>query len=218
MRLLPPRGGDKRLISVAKFRPKVTREGRDHPILQFGATREQTAALMAKLPALDGVNLVAGAAPGATVLLAHPSLRARGGAPMPVLATAEAGKGRTMALTTDTSWHWAFLSAGKGDTRQAYDRFWRNAIRWLIRDPELKYLRVIAQQDRVRLGTPIRAVVRAYNPDYSPAAVHEVSYEIIPLGDGAKGEAGKGTAGKGKTDARGELTLEHTPGRSARAR
>jgi len=206
VRLLRPRADPRRLISVERFKPRVTRQGRDHPILQLAPSREESATLLAGLPPLEGVNLVAGAAPGATVLLTHPSLRARGGKPMPVLATTEAGKGRTLALTTDTSWHWAFLSAGRGGTRQAYDRFWRNAIRWLIRDPELKYLRVIAQTDRVPVGATIKAVVRAYKPDYSPAVGVEVDHEVINLGGGAGG-----SAGRGKTDDRGELTLEFMP-------
>ena len=211
VRLLPERGGPGRLTSESRFKPWVTREGRDHPILQLGASREETARIIAGLPSLEGVNLVARLSPGATALMTHPSLRLRGGGPMPVLATTESGKGRTLALTTDTSWHWAFLSAAAGSGRQAYDRFWRNAIRWLIRDPELKYLRVIAQQDRVNLGATVKAVVRAYNPDYSLATGLEVQYEILPPAPAKGGVAPRGTAAKGKTDSKGELELKFKP-------
>ncbi len=211
VRLLPERANPGRLTSVERFKPRVTRQGRDHPILQLGNSSEHTARIIAGLPALEGVNLVASLSPGATSLMTHPKLRLRGGGAMPVLAAAEAGKGRTLALTTDTSWHWAFLSAGQGSGRQAYDRFWRNAIRWLIRDPELKYLRIIAQQDRVRLGSQVRAVVRAHNPDYSAAAGLEVSHEIIPPALAMGKPAPKGKAGKGKTDRKGELALSFTP-------
>ena len=113
---------------------------------------------------------------------------------------------RALALTTDTSWHWAFRAVGQGSTRQAYDRFWRNAIRWLIRDPELKYLRVIAQKDRVRLRSPLKIVIRAFNPDYSAAAGVPVTYEIRRLAGGKTRQA------SAVTDARGELRLELSPG------
>ena len=206
VRLLPAARDSSRLVSVEDFRPRVTRKGRDHPILQVARDRRRSLQVLAALPSLSGVNLVAGAAPGATVLLSHPLLRARGAAPMPVLATMEAGRGRTLALTTDTSWHWAFLAAGAGGNRQAYDRLWRNAIRWLIRDPELKYLRVIANQDRVRLGAPIKVVVRAFTPDYSPAAGVEVSYDVSLVSSPG------GTVSRATTDAEGELRLELTPG------
>jgi uncharacterized membrane protein len=206
VKLPPPDPDPARLLSEESFRPRVTPRGRDHPILQLGRDHAETRQVLAELPPLAGANLVLGAAPGATVLLSHPLLRDASGQPMPVLATTEVGKGRTLALTSDSSWHWAFLSVEAGGTRQAYDRFWRNAIRWLIRDPELKYLRVIAQQDQVRLGTPLRAIIRAYAPDYSPAAGVQIRHSITPLSGG-----GKGLEGSARSDAQGEVQLEYTP-------
>ncbi len=205
VRLLPSATDSARLVSVEDFKPKVTTTGRDHPILQVGRDRARSLQALAKVPALTGVNLVAGPASGATVLLTHPLLKDDRGKPMPVLAAGEAGKGRTMALTTDTSWHWAFRAVGQGGTRQVYDHFWRNAIRWLIRDPELKYLRVIAQKDRVRQGAPVKVVIRAYNPDYSAAAGIPVTYEI------RRHPGGKGRQAAAATDSRGELRLELSP-------
>ena len=205
VRLLPAGDDASRLVSVEDFRPRVTSRGRDHPILQVGRDRARSLQVLANLPALSGVNLVAGPAAGATVLLAHPLLRDDRGKPMPVLAASEAGRGRTLALTSDTSWHWAFRAVGQGGTRQAYDRFWRNAIRWLIRDPELKYLRVIAQKDRVRQGAPVKIVVRAFNPDYSAAEGIPVTHEISRL------PGGKGRQTVGATDSRGELRLQLSP-------
>ena len=205
VRLLPASDNLARLVSVEEFRPRVTARGRDHPILQVGHDRAGSLRVLGSLPAFTGVNLVAGPAAGATVLLGHPFLKDASGRPMPVLAAGEAGKGRTLALTTDTSWHWAFRAVGQGGTRQAYDRFWRNAIRWLIRDPELKYLRVIAQKDRVRQGAPVKIVVRAFNPDYSAAEGVQVTYEIRRL------PKGKGRQSVAATDSRGEVRLELSP-------
>ncbi len=208
VRLLGDAPDSARLISEEELRPRLTAEGTDHPILQVGHSRAETQQILAGLPALIGVNLVAGAMPGATVLATHPSLKDSEGKPMPVLATGEAGKGRSLALTTDTSWHWAFLSVGAGGTRQAYDRFWRNAIRWLIQDPELRYLRIIPGQDSVRLGGSLRAVIRAYHPDYSPAKGLKVRWELTPLAGGAGAAS---LVREGLTGAEGELPLELKP-------
>ncbi|MCC6750862.1 MAG: hypothetical protein IT371_24605 [Deltaproteobacteria bacterium] len=205
VRLLPPELAADRLVSTEDFRMRLTAEGKDHPILQLARSREETEQLLAVSPALAGVNKVAGLASGATALATHPALKATDGQPMPVLATREVGQGRTLALTTDSLWHWAFLSVGQGGTRQAYDRFWRNAIRWLMQDPELKYLRVIFQRDTIALGQTLKATVRAYQPDYRPAKGLKVRYELGPV------SSGKTTAKEAVTDAEGEVRLEYRP-------
>jgi uncharacterized membrane protein len=205
VRLLPETEDPSRLLSTAEFRPRVTAEGIDHPILQLDPSWPRTPQALASLPPLEGANLVAGAASGATVLAVHPTLRDPTGSPMPVLAVGEAGKGLALALTTDSIWHWAFHTVGAGGTRQAYDRFWRNAIRWLIRDPELKYLRVLPQQNAFRLGAPLKIAFRAYSPDYRPAREVRVAWEIGRYDPAARG---KGPSGVVVTDADGEAKIE----------
>ena len=39
-----------------------------------------------------------------------------------------------MALTVDTSWRWSLSEAAEGRGNQAYLRFWKNALRWLMKD------------------------------------------------------------------------------------
>jgi hypothetical protein len=161
--------------------------------------------LLEKMPPLAGANRLAGAVAGTTVLAVHPTLKGHDGQPMPVLATREVGRGRTLAFAVDSSWHWAFQAVGAGGTREGYDRFWRNAIRWLIKDPELQYLRIILQGDAIRLGTNLRAIVRAYNPDYSPAAALNVEYQI------GRPEGGASVSRKGTTNQHGELRIDFEP-------
>ncbi len=204
VKLLPSTNAPSRLVSLEDFRPRLTPEGKTHPILQLGGSPRETRKMLASLPPLSGINLVAGAHPKATVLLVHPALKGTDGRLQPVLAAREVGQGRTLSLTTDSSWSWAFKALGKGGSRQAYDRFWRGAIRWLIKDPELNYLRVILEDDNIPLGSPIRAVVRLYKPDYSPARQQKVSYEIIPIG-------GTGVAKTVRTQKMGEVKIEYLP-------
>ena len=44
-------------------------------------------------------------------LLAHPFLNAEGG-PQPVVAVREVGKGRSMAVLTDSTWAWSLPHVG----------------------------------------------------------------------------------------------------------
>jgi uncharacterized membrane protein len=207
--LLPSGLPPSQLIDEADFRPLVTAQGRRHPILQLGRDSGETLRLLGTLPAFAGVNRVRGLAAGATALLEHPTLTSEAGGRMPVLATREVGKGRTLALTSDSLWHWAFAGLGApGSSRRPYDRFWQATMRWLIRDPELKYLRVTPQRERLRLGQSAQITIRATKPDYSPAVGVLVQWEVAGLAGKAKG-----IARRGRTDARGELRVRYQPPR-----
>jgi hypothetical protein len=58
------------------------------------------------------INRVAGLRPSARALLVHPSQKSADGKPAPVLAVTEVGRGRTLALLTDSAWSWGFGAAG----------------------------------------------------------------------------------------------------------
>lgn len=150
------------------FRPALTEAGAAHPITRLLGEAAEDAALWASLPEMDGLNLTLGPAPGAAVLLEHPSLRTPGGEPEPVLAVREVGRGRTMALTVDASWRWSFSQAAVGKGNQAYLRFWKNAMRWLVADPEDRRVQVAPSRENVLLGDEVRLVVRVRDAGYQP--------------------------------------------------
>jgi uncharacterized membrane protein len=162
--------------SIAPYRVHLTAEGQRHPVTSVLPTAPASVAAWDELPAGSGVNLVR-AKPGATVLLDSPGLLLDG-KPVPVLALWEHGRGRAMALMTDDSWTWAFTVHRTGDPSRLYDRFWGNALRWLVRDPDLTTLQVSADPPSVEPGNPVGAVVTAREPDYQPAAGAEVAVEL----------------------------------------
>lgn len=166
VRLPPPSGN---LIDRDPFRPTLTDAGQRHPItrLEFEAARNLET--WAALPELSGTNIVRGPAPEAVVLAHHPQRRGEGG-PMPVITVGDVGDGRSMAVTADSTWRWSFQSIGAGGSARTYNGFWNNAIRWLIRDPELNLLQVHIQETVVRPGQEVHARVQVFNSDYSPAA------------------------------------------------
>jgi uncharacterized membrane protein len=226
--LLPDEGDPLRLISTDPFRPRLTGAGRGHPITAIRLDLGENEARLAALPPLEGVNRVGPARPGATALLTHPFLTTADGRPMPVLAVREVEKGRTLAVTTDTTWHWSFVAAGEvgaaraaGDDGRTYVRFWDNAIRWLIRDPALRYLRVETDRLHYERGQPVRLTARVWQQDYRPARDVSVSLEVYPVegrtGDGPARGARGGAPGApifssaARTDADGQVQVELSP-------
>ncbi len=161
-----------------RFKPRLTAEGAGHPATALTLDAKANEARWAALPALDGINHVAGLRAGASALLVHPSAKSADGKPAPVVAVAEAGKGRTLAVLTDTTWHWSLPAAGAGDDGRAFQRFWEGAINWLVHDPALSLLRLELDRVEYQRGQAVGARIRALHPDYTPAAGIEITLEL----------------------------------------
>jgi hypothetical protein len=167
---------------VAPFVAKLTGDGARHPITALGSGGLSADQVWSSLPAIPGMNLTRARA-GATVLLAHPTVEVDG-RPAPVLTISEVGRGRVMTLSTDGSWYWAFPSHARGAPTRTFERFWGNAIRWLVRDPDLTTLSVTADPSAVEPGKPVGVVVVARQPDYQPAPGASVTVELLRADDG----------------------------------
>jgi uncharacterized membrane protein len=184
-----PQTGE-RALSTDSFRPKLTAEGRGHPLTALSLDPRSNEARWAELPPLEGINRVARLRQGATALLVHPTHKSTDRKPAPVLAVSDVGKGRTLALLTDTAWHWGFLAAGAGDDGRAFQRFWDGAIRWLVRDPALTLLRIDLDRLEYRRGQTVIARARVRHPDYTPAAGIDIALELRPADAVAQSVAG----------------------------
>lgn len=164
---LPPRTSPN-LVDEALFRPQLTDAGQRHPITQLAFDPASNARIWASLPEQRGTNLVLAAKPDATVLATHPRIKV-GDAMMPVVTVSEVGEGRVMALTTDSTWRWGFEHLATGGTPREYQVFWNSAIRWLIKDPDLKLLKAEIPADEYTPGDTMTARVRIQQADYTPA-------------------------------------------------
>lgn len=167
---------------LTPFIAKLTEAGARHPITALAQGGTSSEAAWAALPPIPGLNLTR-ARPDATVLLAHPSLQIDG-KPAPLLTIAEQGRGRVLSISTDGSWYWAFASHATGAPTRSYERFWSNAVRWLVRDPELTTLSVTADPSSVEPGKPVGVVIVARLPDYQPAPGAKVVVELLDADDG----------------------------------
>jgi uncharacterized membrane protein len=168
-----------RSASVDIFKPRLTPEGLRHPVTAFSQGAANPEATWASLPGIPGANITR-VKPGATVLLDHP-FQSVEGRNAPVLALWEYGRGRSLALTLDSSWYWAFPAHAAGSPSRHYDRFWGNALRWLVRDPDLTTLTVTADPPSVEPGRPVGVIVAARTPDYQPAADAQVKVDLFSV-------------------------------------
>lgn len=175
------------LIDESEFTPVLTDLGARHPITALRLDAEDNRATWAALPPLEGANLVRDARPDAAVLLAHPRLRTRSGKPLPIMAAGEYRQGRTLAIMTDSLWYWGFRAAAReGDSGRHYARLWENAIRWLIRDPELRLLHLESDRVEYAAGTPVALRARLLDRDYAPRRDAAVEITVEPVQPAAR--------------------------------
>jgi len=177
------------ILDTQKFSPVLTEAGSLHPVTSLRYSADDNAAVWKALPQLEGVNLVSGPKPDATVLANHPKLKTKSGKPMPVIVAGEYGKGRSLAVTTDTVWRWGFVAAARpGDNGRQYTKFWENAMRWLIQDPDLRNLHVDSDATEYAPGAPVRVTVRLLGRDYQPLPHGAVSLVVRRGADPARAE------------------------------
>lgn len=164
------------------FKARLTADGARHPITAIGTGSQSTEAAWEALPPVPGMNTVR-ARSGATVLLDHPFAMVDG-KNAPVLSIWEYGRGRVMALTTDGSWAWSFTSHASGAPSRVYERLWSNAVRWLVRDPELTAMSVSADSPSVEPGKSVGVGVVARSSDFQPVPGAQVTVELVSADDG----------------------------------
>src|SRR5262245_2675137 len=80
------------------------------------------------LPPLNDYNKTVDAKVGG-IVLARGQSDQRGGTDPILLAYQRYGRGRTMALTTGTTWRWQMQMDAKDQT---YELFWKQILRWLV--------------------------------------------------------------------------------------
>ena len=93
--------------------------------------------------------------PNTNVIAVHPTLKLEQKNSV-VLACMEYGKGRTVALGTNTTWRWLLSSAYEGKSDLIYKNFWENIIYWLSSAERTKSLRISILQKTYTIGDEIK--------------------------------------------------------------
>lgn len=123
-------------FDLAEFVPSYTEAGRAAPVL--GPLR---ALVGEDLPAMVGSNTLGRPREGSIVLWEHPSRRAGEGG-MPVLSLADAGDGRSIALSIDGTHQLAFSEFAERTAGRAYGALWDGLLGWLMRDARYEAARI----------------------------------------------------------------------------
>jgi uncharacterized membrane protein len=180
--ILPVRLDDKPM-RFGTVTPKLTQAGLRHPIMDMGQGDMHRAELFAALPPWTSANSMSMLTPGATSL-AEDAAPEPGTAPTALIAAMDAGKGRTLSVATDALWRWQFAFGPNGAvSARAYQRFWSNALRWLVRDPEHAHIRIVPAKRRYEAGEPVQAAITVVDNDYQPVAKTTVSVDVETVGD-----------------------------------
>lgn len=207
-----PRGTpSSQAITTDRFRPSIAEDAARHPVLALLPDPRASAAAWAALAPLEGLNVTTDVRPGAQLLLSHPTRRDRSGGPLATLVAGTAGRGRVLALMTDTSWRWGMTTGGQQGDASAYERFWDRALRWLARDPTLDPARLETDRESYGPGARVRVEASLSDERYVPLASRDVRLAILGDADDARhGELVVRTDGEGRASA--ELDAPESPG------
>lgn len=114
----------------SEFKAELTKYGFQHPATRLAVNEQENKKRWDEAPALIGLNPVGGPKPGATVL-AQASTRDVSGQFPVLLAFQRFGRGKSMALTTDSTWRWRMQQEFKNNF---HDQFYRQLVRWLVNE------------------------------------------------------------------------------------
>jgi len=149
------------------FNLELTDEGANHPVFSIGRDPRTTRDLWRRIGVLDGLTIVGGPKPGAMVLAVDPLRKAAWGAFI-VVAAQPYGRGKTMVVTTDTTWRWAFgASAQSGEMHR---RFWGQTLRWLLPpqksdEDKSRRITVTCDRDKYDYGQPVHVLAICVDSD-----------------------------------------------------
>jgi hypothetical protein len=130
-------------------------------LLRLSADDSQNQALWRQMPQLQGTYVTGRIKPGAEVLIEHPLLQYQNQA-LPLLASQRYGSGRSMSLTTASTWRWQMMLPAADES---HETLWRQILRWLaVSAPE----RITIEFDRefYNVGDEVNVRAVVLNNEY----------------------------------------------------
>jgi uncharacterized membrane protein len=172
-----------------QFKVTVPKAAEDHPIWRIVDDPAKNKKVLARMPMFTGSNLVERLKPGAMALGYSDRALPRVGV-MPVFACETYGKGRTFAMTTDTTVDWGVYFErdwGENGDNRYFRKFWRNVVLWLAENSAGANRRLRVETDKVlyRPGEPIQVSARAYDEKQEETQRYRLAARLRPTGPGA---------------------------------
>ncbi|MCJ7645464.1 glutamine amidotransferase [bacterium] len=149
-----------------------------HLILRLSDNPGENSQIWAGMPELDGCNRLLKPKPEAIILGVHPLIKNKYGN-LVILAVWEKGKGRVMSMASNSTWQWCFQARGRGGTGSHYERFWHQAIHWLVKSPELKLVHLSTDKEIYAKREEILLTTRVFNRYYRPSEHARVYIELV---------------------------------------
>ena len=187
------------------LRVLVPSQAESHPIWRIVDDPVRNRAILARLPGFAGTNLTNRLKPAATAL-GLSDREIPGSGIVTVFSCQSFGRGRTFAMSTDTTVDWGrdFERIwGEGDNRY-FRKFWRNVVRWLAENSAGKNRRLQTETDKIiyRPGQPINIAVHAFDAEARPTD----TYRVMALLQSPKADRTDRGEEKQEAIARTELT------------
>jgi hypothetical protein len=161
---------------------KVVPANADHPVMRFYPEREETLRRWETLPGIFWSFPSQGARPTAEMLIEHsdPTLRSVEGS-RPLIVAGRYGSGHTLYLGFNGTWRWR--KAGR--QAEFFDKFWIQAIRYLVEGRSLEGRRrgyVQTDRDRYEIGERVTISARLQDTSYNPLTLPKVDATLAAGG------------------------------------
>jgi uncharacterized membrane protein len=154
-------GGALPQFDELEFRARLTGYGTGNPVTRVAPEEAGNRRQWDAAPALAGINPTLGPRLGATVLLTAETGQRRGPAPV-LLAFQRFGRGKSMALTTASTWRWRMELDHREDF---HDVFWKHMLRWLVNDvPDA--VTVAAERSSCSLDESMTLTAEVNDPEF----------------------------------------------------
>jgi uncharacterized membrane protein len=146
---------------IGRLKLAVTDYGRTHPLMKLSPGADANIKQWSDLPPLNDFNKTLDAKVGG-IVLARGQTETRGSSDPILLAYQRYGRGRTMALTSGSTWRWQMEMDHEDQT---YELFWKQVLRWLVNtspDPVM----INSDKDTYLPGEPVRIYAEISNKKF----------------------------------------------------
>lgn len=180
-------------VTGASFRVKVPPEAERHPIWRIVDDPIKNRHVLNQMPPFSGTNFVERLKPAATALgYSDRPLSNRG--LMPIFSCEPFGRGRSFAMSTDTTVEWGRYFESQwgepGDNRY-FRKFWRNVIYWLSENSSGVNRRLRIETDKVvyHPGQPIKISAQAFDDRLEETTRYRLVAHLRPTATGNQTDA-----------------------------
>lgn len=164
---------------ISRLSLRLTDAGALHPLTNLAGGELENKSLWQGIGVLENYNQVLRVKPDAVVLVEHTQSN-----PGTLIAVREVGKGRVLMIATDSFWRFRFEQEGQEGQTKYYQLFWERALRWLVKDPEMKNHSLSLFKDKYQPGEDINIYFNVQDRSYQPVSGATVSLKAVQAPEG----------------------------------